>query len=184
MEKVFYVDLGSHEGKTIEKWLLEHPTSVVLGFEPDPVLNKNLISKFSQNPNVIIYAGAAGIRSSVANFYQGIRSSESSTLVLGKDPNHPYPVDYSSSQKVKVYNTAKEILSHYKPDYFDLCVMKIDVEGFEYTLVPYLVEKKIISLFDEIRIEWHYHKYGMSKETHDEVYKCLYSQCERILNWK
>lgn len=184
MTKAFYVDLGSHEGKTIEKWLDEYPDSLVLGFELNPSLAIELEKKFSDYSNVIIYNGGAGIRKSVANFYPGINSDISSTLVLGKDPKHPYTVDYNNPQKVNIYNTALEILKHYKKDFFDLCVMKMDVEGYEYTLIPYLLEKNVISLFDEIRVEWHHKKYNIDESIHQGVYESLKCQCEKIVHWK
>jgi len=178
---LFYVDLGAHEGLTIDAWLAKNHNTVVLGVEANPELGKALRKKYKGDPRVTIVTAAAGIANGTATFYPGKRSSESGTLVLGKPADYKYSVRYDKGQPVPVVDTAELILEHFPKG--APAIIKIDIEAGEYELIPHLIHRGVLQRFREARVEWHHHKFGIPQKTHDTVYAQL-AAVTKVVHWK
>ncbi|KAF3793263.1 hypothetical protein EJ110_NYTH10058 [Nymphaea thermarum] len=62
----------------------------------------------------------------------------------------------------------------------DFVVMKMDVEGTEFDLVPRLIETGAICLIDEVFLECHYNRWQRSSRERTKKYKSTYSDCMNI----
>jgi FkbM family methyltransferase len=49
----------------------------------------------------------------------------------------------------------------------DEIVLKLDIEGAEYTVLPHMIERGSIDYINKLFIEWHWHKVGVPKPQHD-----------------
>ena len=53
----------------------------------------------------------------------------------------------------------------------DFIVLKLDIEGAEYKVLPHMIKNGSIDYINHIFIEWHWNKIGLSKRNHDELIK-------------
>lgn len=180
-DRFLYVDLGANEGKTIADWLEHHPNSQVLALEPNPKLITKLKRKFDRDPRVQLVEAAAGTEEGQTEFYRGKKSNQSGTTTLGKPLGHKYGVWYDQPQLVRVADTARLIWPLVEGG--QRRVMKIDIEGAEYQLVPYLIRTGLARAFEEVRIEWHWHKFGIDEQTHHQLVREL-EALTRVVPWK
>jgi len=174
-----YVDLGANRGKTVSDWLKKRPQSQVLALEPCAELAAKLHARYKGDDRVDVRAQAAGTEDRVVNFYTGLKSDQSSTCVMGKTGK--YGVDYQHPVRVPQADMDRVLTEWWEPGHRS--VMKIDIEGAEYELVPYLIERGWAEKFEEIRIEWHAHKFGIDPAVHDRIKKDLESRT-RVVPWK
>lgn len=82
----------------------------------------------------------------------GLELQGNCTHVLASEP---------SDQLVEAFDLAAWVLA--LPDV--KIVLKIDVEGAEYVLLPYLIDNLLINRFSRILVEWHKGKYANGYET-------------------
>jgi FkbM family methyltransferase len=180
-DPAIYVDLGAHEGVSIDRWLLEHPQSRVLGFEANPALAQRLQERYAGNERVSIVAAAAGTAAGESVLYPGVQSSQSSTLVAGKSRKHRFSVDYGHGVPVPVVDAAQAIREFWGP--CSGAVIKINIEAAEYELVPHLIAAGVMQRFDAAWIEWHWKKFNIPKAVHDRVAAAL-AGATRVIEWE
>ena len=181
-QRKVYVDLGANHGVTVENFLRDQPATEVFAFEPAPELAKELREKFSNHTNVHIIEAAAWVADEKITFYPGDQSDKSSTLLTGKSETSPWKIRYDSGFDVQGIDIAKWLLNHTSDD--DLVVMKMDVEGSEYRLLPRLMETKALSRLREIRVEWHWDRYPdeVTEARHHEIRDKLKTFVE-VVDW-
>ena len=153
MKKIF-IDIGGHFGESIEKFYNEIPDAkewTIFSFEP--LTYKDLLKNTSKYTNVNIIPAAAWINSGDLDFYIGERKEGlGSTSLKGKLTGN---IDYEQSVSVGAMDI-KSWLSQIQADYI---VMKINIEGGEYILLPYLIENNLLNLVNELYVETHAEKF-------------------------
>jgi len=144
MRKIF-LDCGAHCG--CSRRLIEEtrPGFEIFSFEPDPELNQfcpDLINK------------AVWIENCEKVFYKfGIYGGSSLSLTRAELLKIRKP-NYWDRQDIKVtcIDLNEFILQFNKDDYI---VLKLDIEGAEYEVIPHLIEGGSIRYVNEFYIEWH-----------------------------
>lgn len=122
------VVIGAYKGDTIEFLLEHHPTANITAFEPQEWAYNELCSKFVNCERVTLYKHALGL-GTVAEF-----------------PMHEYGTDAASLLEVKNSRAMQKVSvldAHILKDWqkIDLCV--VNIEGFEYYLIPYILDLEI-----------------------------------------
>ena len=59
----------------------------------------------------------------------------------------------------------------------------MDIEGSEYEVLEKMVEDKTFEMIDELLIEFHWSKCGISEQRHDKLYNKLLSYEIPITEW-
>lgn len=155
MKKIF-IDIGGHLGESIEKFYNEIPDAkdwLIFSFEP--LTYKELIENTLKYDNVYVVPVAAWIDNKDLVFYFGKRKEGlGSTALKGKLTGD---IDYEKAINVKAMDI-KDFLEVYLSG-AKYTIMKINIEGGEYTLLPYLIESNLLNLVNELYVETHADKF-------------------------
>lgn len=160
-----FVDLGANIGRVSEKALSEEFFDVAWLFEPNPELAEKLRKRFEGKPVEIIEA-AAWSADGTAPLYLG--HPLSSTLMKGKVGLENYPefhISYEKSTKVKTVDISAWLLDRLQQD--DYVIVKMDIEGAEYSVLPKFLSTGLIDLIDELRCEFHENRFPEIKVNSD-----------------
>ena len=192
MKKVF-IDIGGHFGESVEKFYNEVPDAeewIIYSFEP--LTFEKLIENTSKYSNVTVIPAAAWIEEGELDIYIGERKEGlGSTVLKGKRTGD---IDYAKPVKAKAID-ANTWLSQLQADYI---VMKVNIEGGEYVLLPYLIENNVFTSIDELYVETHAEKFDgelgkvwkdVEKDVIEDLKKfktrvCLYINKKYVFNRK
>jgi FkbM family methyltransferase len=133
------LDIGANIGN-VSNYILEKRESKIFAFEPNSLCCEIMNRRFLDDKRIKIYNLAVSNFSGLADFYLHEKSSgikdfgfiESSSLKNQKDN-----VSIKKSIKINVINISEIIAKFNKID-----LIKIDVEGSEYEIVPFLISKR------------------------------------------
>ncbi|WP_457093128.1 FkbM family methyltransferase [Microvirga sp. P5_D2] len=176
-----YIDLGANKGDTVAAYLQQNPSAFIFAFEPNPKLAEVLRLRFANNSAVRVLEVACWIMDGSTRFYIG--HDESSTLVEGKAQNSQFPqfdIDYRNSIFVKTIDIARWMLENFSQS--DDIVVKMDIEGSEYKVLQRLLDTDAIDLIREIRCEWHWNRYPVTREEHERI-KALVGTKVTLVDW-
>jgi FkbM family methyltransferase len=177
MRKIF-IDGGANNGNSIELFLDKYPNSnefEIHSFECNPTLFEDL-GTYSEKAT--IHQKALSTRPGVSKFFLG--ENLSSTL---REDKLTGTLDISNPIEVELVDLAKFIKENFqKTDYI---VVKLDVEGSEYDLIPHLLKEGLFDgWIDELFGEWHFEKLNsVSKEQHLDLMYQIYSKGIRMKDW-
>ena len=165
--KSIFVDLGAFSGDTIESAMRLYPSaSRFIAFEPLPEHFRILQEKFGRDERVELVNAAAACSDGSARFYRGLSPGQSGgSLCLKTNCSESEAFD------VETVDLARFLRERY-PDASG-AILKCDIEGMEYQLLPYLIETGSISVFGTIHCEWHYDRVGVSREQHKNLVHSL-----------
>jgi FkbM family methyltransferase len=136
------IDVGGELGGFAIK-IYEKYTSIIYIFEPHPDCVKILKEKFTDN-KIRIFSYGLGSKNQIAR----LSSREMGSSIYEKSPG------YEKSYKFEIeIRDIKEIFSELSLDDVDL--IKINIEGGEYELLPRMIETGIINKCKIIRIQFH-----------------------------
>ena len=179
MKKLRFIDCGANIGQSIE-WafkIFKDYEVIVNSFEPLP-LNFNIIKeKFSQDNRVNIQQSAVSTNYGISTFYcqnEGARTG--STLVKGK-----LHIDENESIQVETIDLADWIKKNISKD--ELTILKIDVEGEEYELLPHLLKNNIQNLIDYWLIEYNSRKIPISPNIAQQVELNVKNSVKHVFDW-
>ena len=194
MRRVF-IDGGANTGISINLFLKKYPDANHLGISINlflkkyPDANQFEIHSFEPNPELVKslskYKGIATIhnkalssRDDVLDFYLG--GSLSSTLRTDKVSGN---IKYGNPIKVQSVDLAKFITENFSKE--DYIVLKLDVEGAEYEIIPHLLTKGIFDGWvDDLFGEWHAHKLAtVSSSDHSKIVTSLQRKGFRMKEW-
>ena len=151
MKKVHFIDCGANKGQSIA-WAIDHYTDEELkidSFEPQLENFEVLEDKYEEDPRIALHNVAVWKADGTRAFYpQTWGARTGSSLIEGKYSTNP-----AISIEVECINLANWIRENKIEDAHT--VLKIDIEGAEYDVVPHLLENEIQDLVDEWFIEWH-----------------------------
>ena len=136
------LDLGGFKGDFASNLFARMPCKIHI-FEPVPKFALNIKNRFKKNQNII------------CNEFGLYSKNEEKLINVLEDNTSSY-----KNKKLKNSNTANiklvdilEYLEDKKIDIIDL--MKINIEGAEYEILPYLIKTKKINSIKQILIQFH-----------------------------
>ena len=163
MRKIF-IDAGAHEGCSVKKFRKEHDKKneyLIYSFEPEP----RFVKCFKDIPNHVFINKAVWTRDGKKEFYRSTQWLHAGSSLLKRkrsgalDKKHPIVV--------KTIDFSKWVSDNlYKNDYI---ILKLDVEGAEYEVIPKMMKDNTFEYIDELWIEWHMRKLGMTLKQHNAV---------------
>jgi FkbM family methyltransferase len=165
MKKVF-LDCGAWGGYSVRVFRQIYDPSCeyeIYSFEPNP----RYIS-FPKFENHIFYNKAVWVKDEVRDFYldNTTRKKAGSSLMEEKTTGN---LDKKNPIKVKCIDIDKWIKENFDKD--DHIILKLDIEGAEYAVLQHMIINGSLEYINEIFIEWHWHKIGLSKDDHVNLIK-------------
>ncbi|KAB2696457.1 FkbM family methyltransferase [Ochrobactrum sp. Kaboul] len=181
-QRKVYIDIGASNGLTVEQFCDNNSDFEIFAFEPSPRLANGLRSKFLSAPRITIIEAAAWISDGTAKFYSGTISDESSNLSIDKKEEAPWGDDYENGIEVHTIDFANWMIANTSDN--DLVVVKMDIEGAEYKIIPRMIELHIPERLSEIRVEWHWDRYPIevTENQHHQIRNSLKSLV-RVIDW-
>lgn len=133
------LDIGANIGN-VSSYIIEKTQSKIYAFEPNVFCYQVMVRRFLDNPRIKIFNLGVSNYTGLSNFYLHEKSTgindfnylEGSSLKKNKDN-----VSEKNSVKINVINIS-EILSKFKT----IDLIKIDVEGSEYEIIPFLISER------------------------------------------
>ena len=145
------IDCGANVGEFTEMMACSGAT--VYAFEPDPYCVEILREKFSNSPNVRIFASAVGDGDRETTLYRAaefdsnsIKISKSSSVFATKQ--NVNMVAAISIQQIDFIKFVRDIPSSVR-------LLKMDIEGAEVTIMDKLFETGLISKIEQCFVETH-----------------------------
>jgi len=163
MAKVF-LDAGAHDGCSARHFRKEYDKEseyFIYSFEADPYFSKY----FGDLDKQVFINCAVWVEDGELSFYKSSAAlRDGGTLVKSKrtgmlDKDHP--------AKVTAIDFSKWVKDNLSKD--DYIILKMDIEGAEYSVLPKMFTDGSFAYVDELWIEWHYKKINLPKSEHDVV---------------
>ena len=163
-EKGIFIDCGGFDGCSAIEFLAINPDFDCISFEPNP----SLWHYYDKVPSTLIKK-AVWIHNGSEKFFIDETDSDGSTLIkeksvdfTGRVANSDCPV--SIIDCIDIVDVMEKSIELY-----DKIVLKFDVEGAEYELLERLLDKGLLKKVEALYVEFHWHKMGLDKETHDLI---------------
>ena len=175
-----FIDCGGHEGQSIRKFKTSlkyrKKNFEIFSFEP----NFDLIKDYAMdNPKDKIMNLAVWIEDKKMNFYLDRNDGDGSSL--SPEKKHPSGVqenDLDNPLMVDAIDFSSWVLRNFnKRDYI---ILKMDIEGAEYGVLPKMIEDGSLKYIDEIYIEWHYKKVNVSEKQHQVLENSIKNICPKV----
>ena len=154
------IDCGANIGLITD--LLSSYGCYVHSFEPNPYVYEILRKKFSSNQMISIYNSAVGIKDGECKIYlhkknaeDPIKYSEASSLISEK--SNISKEDFVISKMLNLGNFLRQ--------FENVKILKIDIEGYETTLIPWLIKNKFLDNVEYTFIETHDKINSLKEET-------------------
>jgi len=149
--KVF-LDIGAHIGESVRRFYRQRPDAnefEIYCFEPDPEIFKKLFNNVGAMPNVHCICAALTAKSGQRSLAKGhINQGDGSTLMPGKLTGGLSGTIPVNCQDINEWLTNAN-------GNFDYCVVKMNIEGAEYELLPHMVSSGLMSRIDELFVQFH-----------------------------
>jgi len=174
-----FIDCGAHTGESVKlfmKRVVNADKYSIHSFEPNPRSAQIFRSSCGQFKNVTLYEKAAWIDDCVLDFFLG--SSAGCTLIKEKTSGN---LDKDNPVKVEATSLSKFIINNFNRS--DNIVLKIDIEGAEYNVIPDLIKTGAINYIKQLFGEWHFEKIGFPKEKHDNLVLSLRTSGLKMREW-
>jgi len=155
-----FLDIGAWTGASAEFFLRNHPKAKdfeVISFECDK-RNIEVIKK--KHLPITLVEKAAWVHDGTIRFYPGLGPTKAGgTVYAGKKTGG---VNGKVFQEVECVDITRYLDADYT-------IVKINAEGAEYDIIPYLYECGLLHKVNKWYVQWHWDKIGISKQRHDEV---------------
>ena len=156
MKKIF-IDGGGHDGCTVRKLLKENKDYQIYSFECNP----KFFSYYKKLPTTLIKK-AIWVEDCTKQFFMQ-RSAVSGGSSLFKKVNlGGYKV-----VNIECIDFSKWVLDNFNID--DYIILKLDIEGAEYSVLEKMLEDKSFDYVNEFFVEWHQHKLVDKNVNHDLI---------------
>ncbi|KAK7387276.1 hypothetical protein VNO78_27947 [Psophocarpus tetragonolobus] len=177
-----YVDVGARGyGSSIGRWFKkqypkQNRTFEVYAIEADKSFHEEYMAK----RGVTLLPYAAWVRNETL-FFEITRDPSKKVMMRGRGMGRINPVQTSSTHmgdmdKIQGFDFAEWLKSVVTKK--DFVVMKMDVEGTEFHLIPRLIQTGAICLVDELFLECHYNRWQRCcPGQRSPKYHKTYSQC-------
>lgn len=152
-ENSFAIDLGGYKGQFASDLFAKYLCGVWV-FEPIAEYFEVIEKRFEKNPRIQSFKFALGNEDKEEVFYL----DNDGTSIHNKSSK-----DSSHSQTV-IFRNIEAFFSEHSIDVIDL--IKINIEGGEYDLLDYLIEKNLIAKFANIQVQFHKFVPGSEERMH------------------
>ena len=192
-----FIDLGSHVGESIinlRELVDINQEFKIYGFEPHPIVFKKAkhnIENYKKNSNINLFEKAGYINDNDSILYQHHALSKlelkdqinnynelggdgSSTLNINKKG-----ISKEGTIKIKCVNVASFFKDIVTED--DYVILKMDIEGAEYELIPHLIENNIFKMVNIFLIEFHSVKVNLDPIIDKKLMNNIKKQNENII---
>ena len=160
----YFIDAGANNGCSARVFRKKYdPTNSfhIYSFEIDP----DFKDCFIDIPNLTFINKAVWVENGVMPFYRSGRvCRDGGTLLKEKITGE---LDLHNPIQVETIDFSEWFLHNFNSD--DYIILKMDIEGAEYVVLEHMLDTKAFALVDELWIEWHYAKVGISKKRHDAL---------------
>lgn len=152
MNRKIFIDCGFYAGVSrIHFKLTPEYSSDFTYYGFDPVIKIDEARK--RCPDVILDNKAVWIEDGEIDFYISRRHSGKANSIYHNNRSRN-----ECNLKVKCFNFSKWLRDNF--DMQDYIVLKMDIEGSEYSVIPKMIEDSTINFIDIIYLEWHAGRYG------------------------
>jgi len=164
-----YVDVGAFRGSTIRRFRVSSrysPDCKIFAFECNPKL-----ANIDYGSDVTTIRKAAWVSDGELKFYLSRRNAdkvEGSSVYKEKITGN---LDPSNPVTVQTLNFSRWLADTFQ--YGDTVIVKMNIEGAEYDILPVCIADGTINMISEIHIQWHFMKIGMSRNDHDKIIRQL-----------
>jgi FkbM family methyltransferase len=155
--RYIFIDGGAHIGESTQNFLnsniyRRHPWEII-AFEANP----SLIPRFPKKPNATVLNKAIWISEEGIEFYLA-ENTVSSSIIKDKKTGklNKIPV------KVESVDFGQWLKSNFTKN--DFILVKLDIEGAEYDVLEKMLADGTMEYVDDLRIEFHKEKVGVSPE--------------------
>lgn len=155
------LDIGANVG--VVSWLFLWKQCYVVAVEPHPVAFQKLKRAFEFNPNIeLINAAVSTEKKEYVKLYLHIQDyTNTSKFSLGSSLRADKPNVGQAFVEVRNLDIL-EIVKRFQ----NVKIIKVDIEGYEVELIPYIFGSEEISIIDNIFVELHDKKWsGIREET-------------------
>lgn len=175
MKKIF-IDCGANDGCSIRKFKAIKNDSreyEIHSFE----CNMELIKKINDK-DVFLHSEAVSNKNGKITFYSQNNHHSSSTY---REKGEIDRQDFGGTSIIEVdcIRLSDFIMNNFKKD--DYIILKLDVEGEEYNIIPDIIETGAYHFLNEIWIEWHSKWINTSNEK-DIVYEKFFKSNNIIID--
>ena len=177
MKKIRFIDCGANVGQSID-WALDTFKDYDLhidSFEPLPLNFNVLTEKYNNSPLVTLHQAAISHSDGTAEFYcQNWGARTGSSLVKGKASTTKNDIC-----EVETINLLRWLNENVNEN--ETVILKIDIEGAEFELLPVLLDNNLHSNVKYWLVEFHYGKNipGENKE----ILERLTESVEHLFDW-
>ncbi|CAG8955091.1 hypothetical protein HYFRA_00007106 [Hymenoscyphus fraxineus] len=173
--RYIFVDLGANAADSLEAFLgvegarfqydfprpewATHREAEIFLFEANPVFNEALLDakqRYSEQhiPVTIFPSTVADVRDGTRTFYLDLVNEANSFWGSSVFASHPdVQKSHSNGTELTAMNIARWLLMNTLPR--DFVVVKMDIEGSEYELIPHFAEMGVWKVIDYLLVEWH-----------------------------
>lgn len=176
MKTIRFIDCGANIGQSID-WALDTFKNYDLhidSFEPLPLNFNVLTEKYSDVSNVTLHQAAVSSVDGTATFYcQNWGARTGSSLVKGKSSTTP-----NDTCEVTTINILRWLDENINEN--ETIILKIDVEGAEFELLPVLLDNNLQNTVKHWLVEFHHGKVPTSNK---EIEQRLQESVEHLFDW-
>ncbi|EXU97251.1 methyltransferase FkbM domain protein [Metarhizium robertsii] len=173
--RYIFVDLGANIGDSLDAFLRKEDAKFqyefprpdwaryeeadIYLFEGNPTFNPALVEAKqrhrSRGVNVNIFPSTVvDVRDGTRMFYLDTINDEHDYWGSSIYANHPDAVDSGSNgTELTAINISRWLLMNTLPH--DFVVVKMDIEGSEYDVIPHMAEMRAWTVIDHLLVEWH-----------------------------
>ena len=133
-----FIDIGSHQGEFISRFLKNKKIKKIYGFEPNILLFKNLFKTFQYNKKVILSNNALGENEAIKKLFLSNLTYNSSMSKFNKNSNYLKFKNLILNENVNQnFSKVKQITfnRYFKSKKIKNSFLKLDVEGYEYNVL-------------------------------------------------
>lgn len=166
MPRNIFIDAGFHVGSFTNGFLEKNKEFFCYAFEPnDLLLKKSADTRKKYKSRLVFLDKIVWIEEGEMELFIGIKGMKASS-VLSKG-------GLSTKKFVKkTFDFSQWLKETVKKD--DKVIVKMDIEGSEYYVLPKMIDDGTINLIDRLIVEFHYHKMTESqkyKKIHKKIIK-------------
>jgi FkbM family methyltransferase len=157
-QKKLFLDIGAHLGESVHRFYRERRDAGefdIYCFEPQPANFGPLMANVGTIPNVAVIPAALSSSDGTVPLYCGkALDGEGSTLLKGKQTGQ---INYGKPVAVRALPLACWLNKHPA----DYVVVKMNIEGGEYDLIPHLIATGAMAKIDELYVQLHSTKFDL-----------------------
>jgi FkbM family methyltransferase len=195
-QKGLFLDCGSNLGQGFEFFRKYYPNKMYdfILFEPNPYCFKELVRKYAKltNEGVQLKNVAIGVEDGNIDFY-GLEEEKGGIYSVGGTvlPEHnskTYSTPNSASLKVSSINFSDFFVDVLKKNQYSVVILKLDIEGGEYSVLDALRSNNLLTRFESIYVEFHsqymHHDLAINYLRRERSFLKYSKECgTRVIKW-